>query len=181
MTKKKSSLRDQQNLIDILKDRIFTIGVKTVEDYSIIRNSDPDNEWDRDDIAYDIKAVGLYRMGETDFMFNGALIVNFEIEEGKSYFLVSGTYSTGDSFHVESGRKQWIDLYRSEDEAIKAADAIYKIGTKMAETARSHGINEWTAQYPGPLGVIKSFNPEWLGYFERLESVDVTEVSLEEN
>lgn len=83
------------------------------------------------------------------------------------YLLVVVDYSTGSSFHRESGLKSFVDLVPTSDRA--DADAL------------ARWIKEHPEDHPEltlPSGRAFKFHAPWIGYFEHMEQVEIVTIQL---
>jgi len=128
-------------------------------DYVVVtRHADPDERWDGDDLSMDHSIEGFNLVEGY-----GDLEVGFEPDFDKTYFLLYGIYSTGDSFHHEEGRIEFVDLYEDREVAWENYRRLEK-------------SNEYTVTLKHESGKEYGFYVPWRGYFENLSSLDVLAV-----
>lgn len=110
------------------------------------------------------------------------LEVPFDVEFGKSYFLVYVIYSTGDSFGNDYGRIEFIDLFQKEKLANSLKKKIEQHYNEYVESNLYSYVGGRTVKRAkAPHHTIKYTNNEgkeidlytgpWIGYFERLQDV----------
>lgn len=103
------------------------------------------------------------------------LIRSLPIEKDKSYYLLYGTYSSGDSFSTSSGNIEYVDLYNSFEEA----EEVRKILEENAENFRKEGLktgNFYSAKIKTHSGKELDFHCPWNGYFESLTDLAIVEL-----
>lgn len=149
-------------MIDILHDR-YTY---------ITRERNPDDEWDNDDTAADwtIRGIRVVDRG-------GDFEVPFEIEKGKTYFLVMADYDTGDSFGRYCNYLEFIDLFQTAEAAEAALKALGKPLT--GKPGQSDWEYKYSREYVRDNGeTVKVYIP-WEGYFESLNDLYIIDVEAQ--
>lgn len=122
-----------------------------------------EDRWDADDLQHSTTIHGFRVVTTKDGYFD--FVVAEPLRD--SYYLVCVEYSTGDSFHHETGRMALVALLETREGADTVIDAI-----------RRHPKNySFTVAVEGQSLTIST---EWVGYFERIEAVYATEVSRTE-
>lgn len=155
----------------------------------VTRERNQDDEWDNDDTAIDTTILGVETSKESQEKAGyNETIVPFEVVDGKDYYLVYVTYSTGDSFHREDGVVRYIDLYETREKAEKTAKVIqdhYNLSdnerrwnAKPVKPPKSY--NEFSLKYRNEVGEEVDLHVSWTGYFERLSGITVQKVQLHE-
>jgi hypothetical protein len=143
---------------------MFNIKVNYDEVGTITRRGDPD-----DHSSHNIN--GIMEVGEDEHY---DIMVPYEVEKNKGYFLLYCVYSTGDSFgHDADGCIEFVGLFKTEEEAVenlKRIEAHYKDRSKSIDDYNVKLINEDGKEYD-------LYTP-WCGYFESLSYGEVLEVSL---
>lgn len=140
----------------------------------ITRPRDPDDKWDGDDTYTSHHIQGFLPVkGEKEFR---DLDIPFKVSKDKTYYLLYVIYSTGDSFHHEEGCIEFIDLYQTKDKAEIAAKAI----EKHYEKNKEYNIGKDRYSLPLTRDDLSKIVvcPPWIGYFDRLTSVNVESVTL---
>jgi hypothetical protein len=119
-----------------------------------------DDVWDADDIYHDttILSFSLSSRG-------GDIPVHFIPEVGIDYYLLYATYSTGDSFHVETGVVEYIGLYDDNNLAWKNYRAL-------------ENVTEYSVILTAPNGLSYMQSVPWVGYFEHLTNLKVMKIQL---
>jgi hypothetical protein len=122
-----------------------------------------DDKWDRGDTAAVLDIISV--KASTTPMFK----VPFELEKGRTYYLVWADYSTGDSFGYDDNMVEFIDLFINKSLAEKAVVALSEereeyTPESYSRTYLREGLTYITTHVP------------WVGSFERLNSINITEV-----
>jgi len=138
------------------KNKIYVVDIVDNGYTEVTRHADPDERWDGDDLSTDHSIEGFNLRKES----YGDLEVGFEPDFDKTYFLLYGIYSTGDSFHHEEGRIEFVDLYEDGEVA-------------WENYRRLEASNEYTVTLKHETGKEYGFYVPWRGYFESLTSLDV--------
>lgn len=131
----------------------------------VTREADPGDEWSREDLEHSVSIYGL-RMGSGDSV--GDVLACFEPIPGELLHLLHVQYSTGDSFHSESGLVEPVAVFRTLELAQLARAELERAGTNEAVL----GIFDED-------GSVKVIRPVWCGYFESFghAAIDSFEVS----
>ncbi len=132
----------------------------------VTREADPDDAWGADDTATSnyFTGIKITHGGIYD------LLIPYPIVKGKTYYLVVATYSTGDSFSHHTGRYEIIDMYSSAERA--------EIAKRSIEDDYRANPDEYSVTFINCKGAPQKIHCSWKGYFESLESVEVTSVQL---
>lgn len=136
--------------------------MKIYVEYNVIslgsyQSDEPYGDW-WEDLDFEVKGVSIgkpARVVTEDFNINE----NFNI--GDEVWVVYMIYSSGDSFGSSTGNGEVLWVFKTEEDAIRAKEAI-------KEQERNSSINFNTAN--GQL--VKMSNPAW-GYFENVSSVNI--------
>ena len=159
----------------------------------VTRAGDPEDCWDGDDTSTDHYIRRIEIVGKKDYY---DLQVAFDIDPTRPYYLVYAIYSTGDSFHHEEGRIEYVGLYEDLSVAHENANRI----RQHNETYRQlndrwyHSSQQMSKEKLKKLE--KNFEPymirlvtetgqeydvhvPWNGYFERLTYVAVESVLVQ--
>lgn len=158
------------------------VRIKYSQYTEVTRDADPEDEWDQDDLAHDVSIDGFEVVDKYP-----DILCPFKIDPDKTYYLVAATYSTGDSFHHETGLKSFVAMFQTEEEAkhacklIRAHYNIYEYDNnnyfdKTKEIEKPAGYEEYGLVVPNN-GVNMHVSSDWTGYFESLEAVDVYNVN----
>ena len=137
-----------------------------------------DDEWDRDNTAEEHYIEGVAISSNRRFQTVDGT-VSFDLVPEKTYFLLYGIYSTGDSFGYDEGRIDFIDLYESLSFAVEMRD-------RVEAHATTDGVKyKWddASQYYVTLlsektGKEYKYAVPWNGCFERLSYLEIQEVRL---
>jgi hypothetical protein len=162
------------------KKKMWYVEIMDQHSGYVTREADHNDEWDADDISYTHSVMGIRTVEEG----YSDVTVPFEVVEGKEYYLVYVTYSTGDSFHHEEGCVRYIDLFESFDKANALAKAIethYSFSDNEQRWADKKvkppkGYKEWTLSYKNEADQEIETHVSWAGYFERMSNVTVERV-----
>lgn len=140
------------------------------ESYTMVtRHGDPNDEWDGDDTetSHHITGFRVLKNGYSD------LEVDFKLTPGKPYYLLYAIYSTGDSFHHEEGKIEYIGLYKSLKDAEVNQKLIEKHYKETNESNPRNFDSMFSVELISPSGVKYKQHVPWNGYFESLTSVEV--------
>ncbi len=119
-----------------------------------------EDQWDRDDTAADISVYSISRKAEIGYR---DISVGFDVVPGQNYWLLWADYNTGDSFGRDENIVEFIDLYQSPEAAEKAKKELSdKAGYSLPYTRDD--------------GDVVSIHIPWEGYFESLNSLNITMV-----
>lgn len=133
---------------------------------NVINESNPDDRWDKDDVSWFTTINGLSKninKNYSDYSPRSSyenMTIPFEVDDDKAYFLLYAIYSTGDSFHWEEGRTDFICLFETIEKAEEARTILKNASGYSANILLE---NETEFRYHIP----------WNGYFERLQSIEV--------
>jgi len=157
MPKKKKPPAEQPALWYILLDE---------DTYTEVTREATEDQWDADDLSHSTTYTG-FRIVEKDCY--KSLSLPFEPEQGITYYLVYGIYSTGDSFHYEDGCSHVVSLHKDVKEAEDVAAKL----VKQYEGQKDFSTVPLTAN-----GIHFDFYPPWLGYFESLTEIVVKPIQM---
>lgn len=139
-------------LIKILKD----------EDSEVTREGK--GEWSGDDIAWSIIIRG-FMLSEEQYDYDFIM----PAPDKEEYYLVYARYSTGSSFHHETGKVCLVSLMEHFDDAKAIVDAI-------DNDVKTENRQPLKVKLP-VLGKVEDvYTGTWKGYFESLESVEIETV-----
>lgn len=117
---------------------------------------------------YDFAVQGVSLSKETYFSAV-EIEVPFEVKDGEAVYVLSYTYSSGDSFGTARGQGSVVHVFKDPSIAFAAA----------AEYEKRQDDYKILLTIDG--GEVKSFDNGCYGYFENLTSVDVTRFVVESN
>lgn len=150
------------------------------ENYGYVTRYASEDEWDADDIQYQNDIKGIRAVGENDWH---DFAVGFEIDDNNCYYLLYGVYDTGDSFHVEEGRTEYVQLYESREDAEADLKRIedhahlnYRIDNIRWESKADQKKLKAMSKIHSPWSVELSwgwFHVPWNGYFEQFQDADI--------
>jgi len=146
------------------KPKSYAVNILHTLSCRVTRHADHTDEWDADDLAYqpEVQAVQLSGSEYGDFYLDS------EPKVGENFFLVYVIYSTGDSFHHEEGRIEFVGLLKDAVDAEALAEHIRKSDGSLTRY-----------QVALPSGEsIEYYNGAWTGYFESLTSVNVASIPV---
>lgn len=163
------------------KKTVYPIEVQSSTRVRVTRERNSANEWDQDDLDSDTTIIGV-KPGSSDWYTE--VTSPFPLEKGSEYYLVYVVYSTGDSFHRESGRVAYIDLFIDSQKAEQCARDIQDHYNLTGNAARwkpnpvkpPKGYSEYRVSYTNEVGEVVSIAPSWTGYFEILTNIVVKKV-----
>jgi hypothetical protein len=127
--------------------------------------ADPTDSWDRDNTDTDntLTSVNFSNVN------NGqSLAIPFTPKGGKDIYIVWAEYSTGDSFGHDGGQFEVIDAFSSYKKAKACEQSVY--GKNSDEQHM-----EWIREN----GVACKTNCPWYGYFENLETIHISKMTVE--
>ncbi len=150
--------------------------IKVLVNYytDVTREADPDDEWDADNLAHSTDVLGLQEVADDKYF---DIAIPFKLEKDTHYFLVMGVYSTGDSFHNETGVIEYVDVFCT----LRAAQTCK---TALEQNDKHFRRDDITYEDSLSCKLIRDDNSTydfyvpWTGYFEYLEYVDIVEVYL---
>lgn len=138
----------------------------------VTRKKNPDDEWDSDDLSHNTKVIEVVPgLGYPD------VSPPFPLEAEKEYYLVYVTYGTGDSFHHEDGRVDYIDLFATLERAEACVNAIVKHDNEYGRLNKHKGYDPYTVYYLDEAGIQVKAHTYWHGYFESFQGADIATVS----
>jgi hypothetical protein len=141
----------------------------------ITKERDPNEEWDGEDTITSNSIQGFKIVKPNDKWKQVDLTIGFEIKPDKTYYLVSVIHSSGDSFNHNSGEIVYIELY----ENIEMAEATKKIIEDSYN--RKHKEESYGVEILNNSGTLyKISSSPWVGYFERLEEVQIDCIQLKQ-
>ncbi|MCA9497314.1 MAG: hypothetical protein KC589_10315 [Nanoarchaeota archaeon] len=126
------------------------------------------------DINNDYYINGL-KLAENNKYFD--LTIEGNIEYGDILYLVYGKYETGDSFHRETGRIEFVDVFRDRQNA-------YGCKRELENHYNKHKIGIYEEDHYCQLkrenGTLYQYSIPWHGYFERLNFIEVNFIEVVE-
>ena len=143
--------------------------------YEEVTRSATEDQWDRDDTNTTHHISGIKLVGKNDYT---DLTVPFKVEPGKTYYLLSVIYDTGDSFGRDEGRIEFIELY-TDLELAKKNQAVIEDHNKKYRKVYHYDRKTPKLVMENQVGTEIDYYPTWYGYFERLSYVSVDSVMVE--
>lgn len=128
----------------------------------VTRRGDPNDQWDRDDTAADLRVVGVQ---VADRYFDVALPTKYD--PSKPLYLVWVDYDTGDSFGRDCNRFEAVDIFQDQKRENSA----------KLDLEKGQG---YTRKYTRDDGKKIDYHCPWEGYFESLNTIHVEEVRIVE-
>lgn len=124
--------------------------------------SDPDDMYGADSTTTFNHIIGIQiSQGVWD------LVVDFDVLDNVTYYLVYVEYTTGDSFHYSSGNIQYVGLFRDESTALENIKRIESAGT-----------DSYSIEFINDAGKTWKESISWVGYFEHVENVVCLPVTI---
>lgn len=128
--------------------------------------SSPDDEWSRDST-------------KSSYTVNGASIAKqhgdcpiSDCEVGDKVYVVWADYTTGDTFGSDSA-VEFLAAFKSKTHALRCVD-------KATHKTDSDNYTSWDIEVTLDEGEKYQVHIPWLGYFEHLKQVNITEVTVTE-
>jgi hypothetical protein len=147
----------------------------------VTKERDPSDEGDRDSTDTDHNIVGIYE--SKDY---GDVEVGFKLDKNKRYYLLYVNYDTGDSFGRDGGQISFINLFENEEKANENRRRIEEHYKKFKDS-RDYNVygeklqeSHYSVRLVAENGEEYMYSPEWMGYFEDMNSVDVDAVKVVE-
>jgi hypothetical protein len=134
----------------------------------ITRESDPESEWDGDDLENSHSFEGFSLVKDKGKYWD--FVLHELPKKNVPYYLVYVLHSSGDSFHHESGCLCMVQFVNEYEDAVAIRDAISK-DVKMD----GYSVN---LTLPKSGMEIRISTGTWKGYFDRLESVNIETLFL---
>ncbi len=147
----------------------FYVRVVRQECEHIIRNRDPMDEYDGDDIEWEHNIRGFKIVSERDGIWDFILTEN---PTGDIWYLVCVFYSTGDSFHREDNCLSLVSFMKNAEDAKAVAKAIKEDYEKYKKSS-DHKFHPVKVYLPVARRSEEIYTGAWKGYFEHLSSVDI--------
>ena len=155
------------------KVKYFPLNVN-YSSYSYVTNAgDPDDSFSRDSTASDSNPTSVSLCVDKE----STLAVPFEGEKNDDVYLLWITYTTGDSFGSDSGNFLPIAVFKTMEKA-EAAKSIIKLHDFLESSNAL--TNEFSVFINDELGFENCISATWAGYFESLDSIEITKFSLQE-
>ncbi len=148
-----------------------SVKIDFYENCTVTREADPNDQWDADDLAWDIRPnhFSVYQDRHTYDMET----VPFTPEFDRPYYLVGVYHGEGDSFHSETGCFHTVGLYEDKAMAERVKDLIL---THWHSTPNTYD-DKHHLEIPFPDGVVRKYSAyPWTGYFNGLERCEVFEL-----
>lgn len=120
-----------------------------------------------------------------------SLILNHELTEDKSYFLVSVIWDSSDSFNTfKSGCIQFVDVCSTFQKAQSLKEMIeqhhqdvrqrlYKYESVPQGNEREKKDTDFLLQWTDEAGEIKECACPWNGYFDQIAQIQISTISLQ--
>lgn len=129
--------------------------------------ADPSDPWDRPNTAVEVAGVSAIKTPQRVEVgyrgWHGNDTFDVEPNEYGVVYAVIARYSTGDTFGHDAGRVQVMDVFDNNEDAAALTEAL-----EQSERDKSQDVVDFELKH----GERDYYLP-WLGYFERLENVDV--------
>lgn len=147
---------------------VFGICITQTGYSEVSREANPEDQWDADDLSHhhDISAVRPSVPKE-----HPDVTVPFEPVVGSTIHVLTAVWSTGDSFHSETGCTTHIGAFLDPKKAAEAASLI-KFHARLEKDNMSSSGCAFLAED----GFPESVCTDWCGYFESLDDVNVTPI-----
>ncbi len=137
-------------------------------DYTDVTDeADPEEDWSSDSTSSTHDILGLQQVNNLEHF---DITIPFDLEPNVPYYLVYGLYSTGDSFHSETGVIEYIDVFKSL-EAAKLCQELLEEHYRTIDKVSFEKASSCELIHDD--GTIYKFYVPWNGYFENLESIDI--------
>ena len=140
----------------------------------VTREADSDEEYDADDLAHIVDVIGLQEVKDDEYF---DIAIPFKLEKDTPYCLVMGVYSTGDSFHQETGVVEYVDVFRTLRAAQTCKDTLEQ-HDKQYQTDKITYEDSLSVKLIRDDNSTYDFYVPWTGYFETLEYVEIVGVYL---
>jgi hypothetical protein len=131
--------------------------------HDYISNAELDENEFYPTIFHDYNILGIEKIVNKNSYYD--LCIPFDIIKNKNYYLVYAIYTTADSYRREQGNIEFIDLYINKN---KAEDCVNKIKNSKEDSIIIENQNNNNYVFHKP----------WGGYFDKLESIEIIEISL---
>jgi hypothetical protein len=147
---------------------------------------DPSDSWSRDSWDRDNTLVKVWmkdplkqlaKVLKDDECPECDVVVGTEVLPGDKVYIVWTEYSTGDSFGNDGGQREVVAAFVDEERAKKCALDCTNFAEK--ETSAYWDDSRYSLHVELDNGTTYKFHVPWLGYFERLEEVHVSEMIIE--
>lgn len=162
-------MKNKRKIEEQLPNDRWWLRIETTSHTEVVREADPDQEWDGDDLAHYYSVEGWTAQNKdsygTTFPMEG------KIDKNKTYWLVYVIYSTGDSFHRESGCFEAVHVFEDANDADALAEAL----KKDYENKDDYNYEPLNVNLPSGRE-IEVYTGTWKGFFESLEGVHVESV-----
>lgn len=133
------------------------------------RENDWDNTWE-----YDIDGF-LVKEGERSYY---DFVLPREVKSGDTLYMVSVIYSTGDSFHYETGCREFVEVFDTYEEAVALQKQIEQNEKDYAEDCRNEHVKGYKRKAQ-PITFLRNGESvtitagSWQSYFGGMDYVDV--------
>ena len=129
----------------------------------------------------------------------GTLVTPIDIQQDTNYYVVLVVYSTGDSFSHTDGLRDYVEIYRTREEAEETSRLIrqhydfYKdypwlneckatnysyLGKRQQKFADLVFGGNFTVKIKNGDGVEYKYHAPWMGYFEAIQEIEVIKLQL---
>lgn len=142
----------------------------------VTRAGDPEDRWDADDLntSWSIGST----ITETEDKYPD-IVVPFQLEFGKTYYLVYVIHNTADSFHYHEGYGcEFVEIFKDQQKAKKLVEQITQHNKDYNENRKDLGDHAYTLFYDDENGNKKELYCNWNGYFESIHTCDVQGVTF---
>lgn len=146
------------------------------------RHPDPNDEWDRGEEYTNHNIVGAVLVDdETERRPWYDFDTDIDVKVGDDVWLVYVVYSTGSSFGKVDGCIRYIDLFTDADEAFQLSRDIkadYEKDFNAWKNNKQSHKEETEIAYTHNGQKKTTWCYVWKGYFDRLQSVEVTKIPV---
>lgn len=158
----------KNEFVDKLYARYYSIEIIDDSFRTETSAADPNDSWDRGNTQTDHNIEGFYAADEKEGKYYD-LVLPYEPEFNKEYYLLYAVYSTGDSFgHDEGAGIEYIGLYKESE---------ISIARENKRKIEEFDGNDYHIMMKDPNGKEFQQGTPWQGYFEHLNYVDIKSIT----
>lgn len=133
------------------------------------RCADPTDPWDNGDTAGSVSNVQAFLDRHDGRYYGDSVARDLDVQIGETVYAVVADYESGSTFGRSGGHAQVLDVFTTLPEAEALLEAA------EAPPASDDYSDKYSFTYNG-----EQYSRSWVGYFERLNSLDIWDIQVRE-
>lgn len=136
----------------------------------VTRERDPNDPWDQGDTSGHVSNVRAFLDRHDGVYYGESKARDLDVKVGDTVYAVVADYESGSTFGRSGGHAQVLDVFTT----LKEAEGLVEAATAPP---KGDGYEDrYSFTHEG-----ETYSRSWVGYFERLQSLDVWDIVVREN